>query len=300
MEFDCEELLGEGKGENYAHEYAGYLNFFALLGNATKPIKCRNVPSCWAPFVCYLGHAVESTADHWDLDGLDWHRQYLQSVDKRRVVEVASAARPELVHALYLADTEWPCPLRSPATPQKEFVVTCNGSYFRPEIRAYQQALAGYAPAHTRAVIVPCAAAKPYPAPLHRAVIAALDRLGLLDRWHLIIATGVLGLVPEDLWDEMPLYDSGMPNWERCRRAVEWYFTRHPYKALVVYSDFYAPAIYDGLYAANFSQALDTEFVLGWHWRDSYENLLLPEHLQRLEVALARAEKRANGGQKAV
>lgn len=284
MQFDCAGILKGTKGEDYAHEYDEYLDFFRMLGHASAPITCLNVPRQWVPMVKHLGHTVESVAPFFDLalDGLDWGVAYDQATDPRRVVEVASTCRPELVHALYCADTEWPCRLRKHEL-KKEFVVTCNGSFFRPEVETYRQLLRGFNPESNCAVLVPCAAAKPYPAPLHRAVLERLPKHAP-GKWHVIIATGVLGLIPQELWDYAPHYDSGVPYIDRVVQTVRWYFTKHRYQKLVVFSDFYAYAIRLGL-----SQLLDkpnVRYVFGSDYRDTYENTTLMEHLDRLEVAL--------------
>lgn len=284
MAYDCARLIRNAGGAAYEHEYDAYLSFFRELAHAA-PADVANCPPCWAPFVAYLGHAVQSTMQFFgDADLLDWRRAYDEAGDKRRVVEMASTARPELVHALYLYDTGW-CSAASVDTLlafKKQFVVTCNASFFRPEIMAYRDRLRAYQPTHNRAVLVPCAAAKPYPAPMHQAV---LDRLPNAD-WDVIIVTGVLGLLPLALWGEAPQYDSGLPYLERVTQTVGWYFTKHQYNRLVVYSDFYAHSIARGLREAQLSTP--ATFMFGHHYRDTYENTMLAEHLDRLELELTK------------
>lgn len=271
--------MAGASGTGYAHEYDGWLSMFKFLACTAEPFLLHRVPSCWAPFLMYLGHDVGSVVQvrGWDCDQFDWLDAYRTARDRRRVVEVSSTVRPELVHALYCADTEWPCPMREVVT-REEFPITCNGSFFRPEVRRYRDALEKYEPMKKRAVIVPCAAEKPYPSATHRAIMSRLPD----DNWHLIIATGVLGLVPQELWEDMPLYDSGVPNLQRVSDTVRWYFNRHDYDAVVVFSDFYATAVRTGLEETK----VTAQFVLGSHYRDTYENLTLPEHLDRLELAL--------------
>jgi len=280
---DCAELSMSGKGTAYSHEYERAMGFFKSLAYATSAAMCENVPPEWVPFVLYLGHVAVSTGEALSECGsLAWGAAYAAASDKRRVVEVASACRPELVHALYCADTEWPCPLVQ-HDPKRAFVVTCNGSFFRQEVREYRARLTGYEPpTPRRAVLVPCAASKPYPAPLHEAVMQRVP-----EEWgHLIIATGVLGLLPQGLWPAAPLYDSGLPNMDRVTRTVAWYFTAHRYERLVVFSDFYANAVAAGLALVPSGLRPSAEFVLGTHYRDTYENLMLTEHLDALEVAV--------------
>lgn len=279
MIIDCADFIGKHPKEQYAHEYDNYLNFFRTLAYADAPVICDNVPPCWVPLVLYLGHTASTQEDWWDSDSIDWRKAWNNFQDKRRIVEISSACRPELVHSLYCVDTEWPCPLRKKQS-EKEFLVTCNGSFFRDEVLEYGKRLQEFVPTKRKCVLVPCAAIKPYPAPLHKEVLKRLP-----SDWHLITATGVLGLVPQELWDEMPLYDSGLPNLFRCRETVAWYFSKHIYQNIVVYSDFYASAIHDGLSQSS-SRYIDSTFVLGHHYRDTYENLLLAEHLMALERAI--------------
>lgn len=279
-------------GEHYAHEYDEKLAMFKMLAYADSPRRLVNVPSCWAPFVTYLGHVVESVKpvkEHgWEFEDMDWMGAYedaTYSNDPRRVVEVASTCRPELVHALYCADTEWPCLLRKHVA-KKKFPVTCNGSFFRPEIAEYRELLHDYQPTKRLAVITSCSAEKPYPAGIHRAIKKVLPS----DRWQIIVATGVLGLIPDDLWDRAPEYDSGLPNFERVIDTVAWYFTKHKYHGLVAYSDFYSYAVERGLNQS--AVILPVDYLHGNTFRDTYENLVLPEHLHRLEVACIEMERR--------
>jgi hypothetical protein len=292
MRFECGTLFtseaGRAHAQTYAHEYDGFMQFFRLLAHATTPIECVDVPSVWVPFVLWLGHevvTVETSLRRCEVSSVPWGELYRTAMQKgygdpRRVVEIASVSQPELVHALYCADTEWPCLLRK-REHRTEFAVTCNGSFFRDEVQAYRHTLAKFVPTKRKVVIVPCSAEKPYPALLHRRVQERLPNTG---EWYVMIATGVLGLVPDGLWSSMPMYDSGLPYALRCEQTVAAYFSRHWHDAIVVYSDFYANAVHKGLAAANALSRAD--FVLGHHYRDTYENLLLDEHLNALSVAL--------------
>jgi hypothetical protein len=282
---DVSALILGNKGDAYAHEYDAWLAFFKQLACATRRIYLENVPVCWEPFVRYMGHEVGTVRIYWrDADALAWGKVYESADDRRRVVEMASVCRPELVHALYCYDTEWPTGLRAAGGPKRAFVVTCNGSFFRPEVQAYRARLRAYVPpvGVRAAVLVPCAAAKPYPAPLHRAVQARLPDPG----WEVVIATGVLGLIPSALWADAPEYDSGVPYLDRVEQTVRWYFTRHAYEHVVVYSDFYAYAIRKGIESVPSARRPRATYVFGAEYRDTYENTNLIEHLDRLEIAL--------------
>lgn len=304
LTFDCATLFGFDYGSpwrgSYAHEYDGYLAFFRLLGHSSVRYGCHHVPMSWAPFIRYLGHNVLSTSTRYSIPGLDWLEAWNNSNDKRHVVEIASTTRPELVHGLYLADTEWPVPLRANVSFLQKFPVTNNGSFFRAEVEAFRRRLRAWEKPEeiVRAVVVPCAAEKPYPAALHRAVLERVGRLADAAKWHLIIATGVLGLAPQELWSCAPSYDSGLPNLDRVTQTTAWYFTRHRYERVVVFSDFYAYAFRHGMLrafpesgtvttlAAQSHRRPKVEYLFGHNYRDTYENVQLVEHLDRLENAL--------------
>ena len=285
--FDCSTLL-RNRGGNYAHEYDSYLALFKQLAYAETPWELHNVPASWTLFCLWLGHVVESSTNRFDSDSIDWKSAWDKAEDKRHLLEVSSTSRPELVHALYCADTEWPCPLLDVSQyAKKEFVVSSNGSFYRPEVLEFRNSLTNYVPpddaSGRKAVLVPCSASKPYPSPLHEKVKTTLDGLG----WDIIVCTGVLGLIPSGLWDIAPAYDSGMPNLERCSETVAWYFSKWDYKRLLVFSDFYAYAVKNGLDKATGSSP-KTVFMFGHSWRDTYENLHCEEHLHRLLIEAKR------------
>ena len=284
---DCADLIKQVVGHGYAHEYDDYLALFRTLAQTDELYLCVNVPASWGPFIRWLGHQVESVkrVEGWDGETIEWCKAYVEAKDKRRIVEIASTVRPELVHALYCADTEWSCPLRA-KTNLLGFPITCNGSFFRDEVLGYKQKLNAFKPTKRRAVIVPCAAEKPYPSPLHSAVLDRIDT----EQWHVIVATGVLGLVPQELWPEAPHYDSGLPNLFRCSITAQWFFSKFQYEAVVVYSDFYAYAFKQGLDRAARRPGW-VSYVLGNYYRDTYENLLLEEHLMSLEFAVQEADE---------
>lgn len=282
--FDLEPIV---LAENtlYENTYGGYIDLFKMLATSDVAFECENVPLCWGPLITYLGHVVMSTKFYADIDPVkvDWVEQMVRAEDPRHVVEIAAACRPELVHALYLIDTEWHCKHKL-AGLRDEFIVTTNASFFRPEVVRYFELLRSFQPAAENCVIVPCAADKPYPSPLHKAVKA---RIPEGESWELIVVTGVLGLVPEALWPNAPAYDAGIPNFQRVEETVAWYFTRHHYERVLVYSDFCAHAINRGLTGNSVVEEL--EFFFGHYPRDSYENLMLPMHLDRLENSLRRS-----------
>jgi hypothetical protein len=161
--------------------------------------------------------------------------------------------------------------------PEKEFIITTNGGMFRPEVLQFMMQLEHYVPTKKKVLIVPCAADKPYPSPMHQ---ACLDRLP--DDYYLMNATGVLGLVPQDMWDVMPWYDSGIPNELRVYKMVQTYFRQHQHTKIVVYGDFNSLMIKEAL--ASIGQR--AAFVLPVQVYDDYLDLLDPVRLRALELAL--------------
>lgn len=291
--YDAGAVVRQRIGAGYAAEYTGYMDFFRLLaGRHGEPFTAWNVPRCWVPLITYLGGIVESTkrVKAWgDAEAVDWRAATRNAQDLRRVVEMSAAARPELTDALYVIDTQFPVVTHRHAM-HDTFVVTTNGSFYRPEVLAYRRRLDGYEPRHKRAVIVPCTAVKPYPAPLHAAVLDRIRRAGLLGDYDVIVMSGVLGLVPADLWGEQPNYDAGLPNSERVQDTARWYFTKHRYERLVVYSDFNAHSLHMGLSQVPEAQVPHVVWCFGHYRRSSYENLLDEQYLQQLDAALVKAE----------
>lgn len=238
-------------GKTYEHTYLGWVEWLRNLAFAPEPAKVA-VPASWAPFCAYLGHFPEALLNWFPEDQFAAAHAWENTDDLRRLVEVMSASRPELAHALYEWDTCWrnerPRPRidiadRYIRPASHSILVTCNGSFFRPEFMQYLEGLKSFdLPSGVemrRLVICPCAADKPYPAPLHTAIKEAVPDA------YLIIATGVLGMIPEDLWATCPSYDSGIPNQVRVYEETKALFSRVPKRrrAVVIYSDFYGPWI---------------------------------------------------------
>lgn len=272
-------------GRTYEHEYNGWLSIFRQVAEDENPVVV-NPPRSWVSLLYYLGAQIDGQFRHQfredDYVGLAMANVNLAEASGRlrELVERDSALRPELVDALYKSDMEWRTVGRR-HTVQREFKVTCNGSFFRPEVLDYfNWWKANARQVHRKAVIVPCAADKPYPAPLHRAVLDLIAHKEEL--YDVFIATGVLGLVPEWAWDQMPLYDSGLPNEWRVMQAVNDFFFLHKYDRVVVYSDFYGNAIRAGLTLAG----------QGWVWpvaniyQGDYLDLRSENCLRLLEEAL--------------
>ena len=273
------------EGETYENTYGAWLNLFRAVAEAEEKPSLFEVPASWAPLLFYLGADIQTVRSHFPEDKLtDFLPLDLEVAEARgmlrELVEVYSALRPELVDALYKSDVEWYTVGRRHHCMKLDFKVTCNGSFFRPEVMKYlRETLPSYQQTKNKCVIVPCAADKPYPAPLHRAV-----RENITEDYEIIVASGVLGLIPESLWGRAPNYDSGMPYEWRVMQSVLEFFDEHRYDRILVYSEYNALAIKKGLRDASLGPPT-VVFLFQPRYYDAYENLLDPKHLARLREA---------------
>jgi len=265
----------------YEDRYQNYMKIFKRIAHHDGAVVAANPPACWLPLLWHLNAAFYSPRvvfDHCPIvlrawDGND-HPQ------DRTSVEVLCGFRPETTDALYKCDMEWKLPdaRRRPYPKNREFIVTANGGFHRREVIEFMNRLRAYVPTKRKVVLVPCAADKPYPSPLHKAV---LDRMP--DDFYMINVTGVLGLVPQDMWEIMPWYDSGLPNEWRIVQTMLSYFNHHEHDQIVVYSDFNARAIASAVLALGMIDR--TKFVLPIKRYETYENLLDSYWLEDLERA---------------
>lgn len=262
-------------GKRYEDTYGLWLKLFESLTTTARSDGCVTItaaPRSWVPLLTYLGHKVSSSRVHFDEDSFCPHLDHYP----RGVIEALCSLRPETADALWKVDAQWGfVPKDYAAAPS--FLVTCNGSFHRPEIFAYLKSLHGFTPAHRKCVLVPCAADKPYPSELHSAVSRTLP-----NGYHLIIVTGVLGVVPQELWPVMPHYDSGVPNRWRAMQLTREYFTRHKYEHIIAYTDFYNEAISAAATLGGFS----VDFVNEVKFYSDYLDLLAPERLDALRAKL--------------
>lgn len=275
------DLASLPQGQTYEDRYQGYLDVFARIARLPGNVECvvKHAPWSWVPLLYHLNCRCTTPVRHFDtcrpVEGA-WQAMAAAQID-RSLIECLTVFRPETVDALWKCDMQWKIPegrVRSYPRAQ-EFKVTNNGSYHRPEVLEFMRALSAYQPPKKKVIIVPCAADKPYPAPLHRAIMEIMP-----DDYYIMNATGVLGLIPQDLWGVMPWYDSGIPNEWRCMETVASYFTDHPHEHILVYSDYYNRAIYTGIYMARRLDVAD--FVLPLKFYPDYLPLHKPEYLNQL------------------
>jgi hypothetical protein len=286
IRFDIDE------GRSYEDVYSGWLVIFKEVAESKIPVKVENAPHVWLPLIEYLGGAAQTTVQFGPDEWWTGHnitqaaRVAKANGEFRSFVEHVCSCRPELVDALWRADRVWNTYSEFHAQHEPDFVVASVNSFDRPEIKAYENALSVYDPredGRKNCVITNCAADKPYPAPLHEAIQELLPD----GTWHMVTATGVLGLIPQELWSCAPHYDSGWPNFERLRAVATDYFSRVRYERVVVYTDLYAPVVAEVLTALR----VPASFPLDLRWRTGYLPLTSPVLLDRLRDALSEPVK---------
>jgi predicted RNA-binding protein len=268
-------------GGRYEDRYGGYLTFFKEVAITGGVCIVRNPPWCWVPLLKHLNCLVDTPREEFE------HcRRVMGSVQMdldldRTTVEVLCSFRPETADALWKCDMQWD--LHKDRTksyePSREFIVTTNGAYHRPEVLSFVEKLGMYVPSKKKVVLVPCAADKPYPSALHQAILNFIP-----DDFYMANATGVLGLVPQDLWPVMPWYDSGIPNDWRLFQTVRNYFMAYQHERIVVYLDYYGLAVFHALFSIG--QLNRASFMLPLRFYADYENLLADEQLFRLSKVL--------------
>lgn len=266
--------MDDFKGSCYENTYGNYLKFFKDIVESDEHISVMGCPTTWAVYLNYLNVEVVTYLNFFKED------TYVTNVtdNNRLYVESICTLRPELSDALWKSDVQWNNKRRSNNT-EKVFYITNNGSFHRTEVLDYIRKLKNYTPTKRKVVLVPCAADKPYPSPLHKKVLELLPH-----DYYLCVATGVLGLVPQDLWDHMPNYDSAIPNEWRLFNLAREYFHKHPHEHIVCYTDYYSVALY---HAFNSIGVLDnTVFVNPVKFYHDYLNLLDASNLKKLEYIL--------------
>lgn len=288
-----------GQGQRYEDEYGSWLSLLREIAESPTTVELEACPRTWVPFVVYIGGQPFKPENQFAEDYLVGNGIEDRVVGASRrghlrtLVEMCASIRPELIDALWKSDCQWVTRNPYDVTASKEpdmfghrpvHIVANYGAYTRPDMLEYDYALQGWVrdnAGHFGCVVSACAADKPYPAPHHVEIEKRLPDKS----WHQVIASGVVGIVPEELWPVMPLYDAGMPNLWRCMTIAAWYFGKMDYTRIVVYADFYNRALQLAL--GQVSSRAEIAWVHSVGPRAEYLNLCDEEHLQRLEDALA-------------
>lgn len=270
------------EGATYEDRYGGYMKvFYDIACSNADPLIVKWAPVSWVPLLVYLRCKVVNPQSYFEHD--DMLKWLLPRRDfDRTSVEVLCGFRPETTDALWKIDMQWDVAQnrRRPSEQKKEFIVTTNGSFHRPEVLEYLNSiLPNYTPKKRKVVLVPCAADKPYPSRMHKAVLERMP-----EDFYIANATGVLGIVPRDLWDVMPHYDSGVPYEWRLQKVLTKYLLRVPHEKIVVYADFYSLAIEQAV--KNSGHEAVTSYINPVQFYADYLNLMDPVRLAALEVVL--------------
>jgi hypothetical protein len=282
------------KQRRYEDLYGQYLEFFEKIAKTPPdtPIVANNVPISWVPLLRYLRCQIGQGIIWFPHDRLMERMAFEVDPSDRTAIETFCGFRPELVDALWKCDMQWRTqrPIYEKAGP---FVVTNNGSFHRAEVQQFmaknwskrREKRSEKECLRDKVVILPCAADKPFPAPMHEKVLAMLPD----DSWHAMIATGVCGLVDRDMWDQMPWYDSGIPNRWRVFDQTRNYFQQFPHRRVVLYIDFYSEAVHAGLQAAHHLSV--TESVNDVQFYFDYLDLNDPALLTKLQKTINRKDE---------
>ena len=264
------------EGGRYEDRYGHYLSIFQRVAESSVELVVKNAPFSWIPLLTYLGAKCNGGQSYFKHCGLV---SRIMFPCDRLALEATTVYRPECVDALWKADMQWDVRNMNDFSPEQEFIVSNNGSFHRREVRDYFDRLEAYTPTKKKVVLVPCAADKPYPAKMHQAVLDMLP-----DDYYLANLTGVLGIVPQDLWEGMPYYDSGIPNEWRLAHILKGYFLRHEHERIVIYADYYNLAADQAI--TNAGMGDKTTFVNEVKFYYDYLDLLDNQRLSKLKEAL--------------
>jgi hypothetical protein len=234
-------------GKDYENTYGQYLDFFRFI--ASEPVETKisihNCPRSWAPFLHCLGCSVESLVNYFPIDNYLEVDKFVLAKSKfpKEVYDVFMQYRPETVDAIwkvYMQD-DWMRHRILDVKENSEFTITTDITFYRRDIMYYIRfVLLKTQPTKRNVLLVPCAADKPYPAPMHQKVLDVMP-----NDYYLATVTGALGLVPQELWDRMPNYDAGIPNEMRLFNVVYSYFLKYPHNNIVCYLDNHSKVLYN-------------------------------------------------------
>jgi len=229
---------GIESGIRYEDVYGEWLKIFKI-GVEQKNIIIKNFPFTWLPLLKYFDIKYENPIEYFNtcklyIDSENDYEKFKGENNLREYIELVSVSRPELSDALWKYDCEWKVKNRQKHN-SKQFVITNNASFFRPELQNYFKILDKFKSNKKNCILLPCAADKPYPSLLHKKIIEMIPN----KNWHIIIISGVTGVVPQELWNKMPYYDSGIPNEWRAMNIITEYFSRNKYDNIISYLDYY-------------------------------------------------------------
>jgi len=329
-------LSAPNKGESYEDTYQGYMTLFKKLFQLANPnftwrdfnmdedgyvstlapllptqctgdlkdapkVIAKYPPSSWCMLLRYMGVEVQLPTVEFEEDVA---LTFTDLEVTRSAVEWSASMRPELTDFLWKLDVQGFQPHWCVGLHDKSFVVTNNGGFHRPTVLDYLEDLDDYSPSNptSNLLLVPCAADKPYPSPMHKAVMDTLASCEApdedwIDTWTIAIVTGVLGIVPQDLWGVAPMYDSGVPNDWRAMQQVRKYIIKHKPVHIVSYCDYYNQAIEAALRDLPDGYKPEVQYVNPVKFYPDYLDLLDPDRLYSLKRCILKVND-SNGDSK--
>ena len=278
---------GVEKDKRYEDVYGKWM-LWMQDGAENGGVIIKNPPKSWLPLLKYFDISYNSPISYFPCDEWigDWETDYEYAENTnhlREYIESCAVNRPELVDGLWKYNMQWN-PRVKREHKSKNFTITNTNSFFRPELVEYMKKINEYVSDKKKCVIVPCAADKPYPSVLHSKVKELLPD----DSWHIIVGSGTPGLVPEELWSEMPYYDAGIPNEWRIENMTTNFFSRNHYDIIIVYEDFYNLPLMKALSHVQNDMFRNTKIIfvnpIGFY--HDYTNLMSEKSLGRLKDAI--------------
>lgn len=232
---------------NYTNTYNQYLEFFKAVKSGELYI---NSPYSWTPLLLHMGAIIGSEIQHFDTDVQSFQQGYQQSAAVGRAdefVEAICSLRPELSDTLWKCRMQWGKTLLDDVMPNKMHLVCTSNAFYRKPFVEWKKKIMAYKPEgekKKRCIITNCSADKPYPSQVHLNIKAAFPE------HELLIVTGVLGIIPEGLMADAPLYDSGLPNFWRLREWCREYFSiNNHYEEVIIATEFNQFALNEVLYS---------------------------------------------------
>jgi len=244
-------LIWPTDGATYEDKYGKQLEIFRTVAeaeNGTYQV-CGVVPACARDLLFYLGEGLDRS----------WTPML---VLRREELEAKCAYLPVTVDALWRADMKWSGARRH--TYETKFNIATYSGFWRPEILDFMDKVARYRTQYSKCVIVPCAADKPYPAPLHQKVREVVG-----PEYEMIVVSSAVGLAPEPLWALMPNYDAGLPFFERVADVAAEYFAVNDYDEIIVYTDMVGDDLMRGIYQAKDEDLSGVIDVIGQNFYDA-------------------------------
>lgn len=219
----------------YSEVYSSYLD--KIHKAIVSKVFVGACPYTWYVLLTYLGVEViePQVVFYEDNFVVNLSREKITQLP-RHVLESLCTLRPEVNESLWRVDNVWKLGKK---TFDKSFHVGTMNSYGRFEFKSYLRLLFSfnYCPMHTKVLLLPCSADKPYPSKDQAHVIS------LYPDHDILFISGYLGVTPFELRDSMPFYDASIPNYGRVYKILKSFLKRYNWLEYVSYVDFYGEVV---------------------------------------------------------